>query len=631
MSAPSNSHSTHASNPDTNYGHYIPPNEAPFAPYATNFEPTMSTPFLQPPMAENFASGVSNYSKENTYPWSTRMEMQQNLNEAQVKLSAYEYERQQQGLRQQMAQNIQKYKPSTSNKEAPIEDSSKQVQRARNDCIAYAKSFAFKVYLWPPSQLRSLEVANAEPPSEGKEPDSEWKLHESIRAHLPIRLSKKVKDQDFMRTFWSDWDSMRTQFKTMLRANANVLLSEFVEANLISAEDVAKIQNNDHRDACDGFKVDLLGYNKDPSNSRPMWPLVPRIAEKPGEGPFSTDILIKIMIGILYGPGEIESKVPRIKGRANIKSWSISAITYPMIACVVIGARWLVSGDTIFRSEGDKTRINYEQDYYRYMTLLRNNAQFSSALIERFNQAVINGQSSKLPKSAKSTSGKLEMGVDHELEAYKIALQSHYDTESGSTRDSGSTSRVGSVGAEISSNAPTSMGLIGQAGGEVGNDNGVAALTATTTTLEYPDTISNQTNTRGSTDNSPMVSITSIVPENERNLGATGSTAQRADSPCGSDDDFGITTPFTITTSHGKKRALSDSDPDSDSSSNEGSNSTDKRNKASEPAPKKPKSNKSSGKPKDSQKAGKGKGPAPKNVAGDRRLTRAMVPKNKTE
>ncbi|KAG8753124.1 hypothetical protein FRC14_006407 [Serendipita sp. 396] len=402
----------------TSSSNYTSPNSA-YTPGMNPFgvvPPTPGDVASPSPLGANSAVSRSHNDRENIPPWGTREETQQQMHRTQAHSSTLEVQNRQLLLERQTAENHRKYGPTTSKQS---DDSTDKTRKAH---ISLAKSFAFKVLLWPIAT--SQAVYNAREPLHG-EGDAAWRLRQMIKNHLPAQYHEILDSPNMLGQFWKQWNAMRNSFKSNLRAHASTLLSEFVDADLITLNDINTITDHSQRKANNNFAEKLLGYNAEPTPGRPQWPLICRLFHKPNSNMFTTDILVKVLVSLLYGPQQLYRDKLQANEGSLINTWGVKKITPQMIATAMIGARWMVSADPDFTPTGKETGLAYHDLYQRYIQLLDGSPD-KQDILERFTRAVVHGEGWSRygtidPAQANVTTSQL--AVDLELEEYYAAAR----------------------------------------------------------------------------------------------------------------------------------------------------------------------------------------------------------------
>ncbi|PVF96664.1 hypothetical protein CPB86DRAFT_497179 [Serendipita vermifera] len=311
-----------------------------------------------------------------------------------------------------------------------IDDSDGNKSNAVNDkykilMSRFAKNFAFGTCLFLPFRVQLKDTISLpegyDPgtrfislPGESKEDKSSrlkfgtyWELFDA----LPASMKENAKDPRFLKAMVRAMQSFRSHFQYDIRSRPLELLEEFT--HLMATNDLKKFSDPEFR-ASNAWCRMLSGYNETVPDGNPHYPDFPPIickevepGQDPIEGLFRTDIIRKILIIVLFGPGQLRKEQFTRPEICNATHWNITEITPGMIASAAVGARYLVSPDKSFTPVGPQSKINWQETFHTYKQFLstRRNDPPIARLFSDFNMELIDYDSGEYTVSGPNNHG----------------------------------------------------------------------------------------------------------------------------------------------------------------------------------------------------------------------------------
>ncbi|KAK0478069.1 hypothetical protein EDD18DRAFT_1114312 [Armillaria luteobubalina] len=124
----------------------------------------------------------------------------------------------------------------------------------------------------------------------------------------------------------------------------------------------------------------LLGYDK----KKQRYAQCPEILYPVGQGGkahsniFRAPALVKLLSVTLHGQSSLQSNKPTKTTNGDL--WEVTSILAGAIASAATVARYLLSHDTSFTTQGDKTHISYEKDCEFYIRMIESTLTFDSTI-----------------------------------------------------------------------------------------------------------------------------------------------------------------------------------------------------------------------------------------------------------
>ncbi|PBK68552.1 hypothetical protein ARMSODRAFT_975947 [Armillaria solidipes] len=173
----------------------------------------------------------------------------------------------------------------------------------------------------------------------------------------------------------------------------------------------------------------LLGYDK----KKQRYAQCPEILYPVGQGGkaqsniFQAPALVKLLSVTLYGQSSLQSN--KTTKTTNGDLWEATSISAGAIACAATVARYLLSHDTSFTTQGDKTHIPYENDCEFYIRMIESTLTFQSTIktFKYFNQNLFSAKKHHLGFMADA--GKESDDSDVEEDILRALQQPELDRE----------------------------------------------------------------------------------------------------------------------------------------------------------------------------------------------------------
>ncbi|KAK0471905.1 hypothetical protein IW261DRAFT_1571363 [Armillaria novae-zelandiae] len=124
----------------------------------------------------------------------------------------------------------------------------------------------------------------------------------------------------------------------------------------------------------------LLGYDK----KKQRYAQCPKILYPVGQGGkahsniFRAPALVKLLSVTLHGQSSLQSNKPTKTTNGDL--WEVTSISAGAIASAATVAQYLLSHDTSFTMQGDKTHIYYKKDCKFYICMIESTLTFDSTI-----------------------------------------------------------------------------------------------------------------------------------------------------------------------------------------------------------------------------------------------------------
>ncbi|KAG8834124.1 hypothetical protein FRC18_002557 [Serendipita sp. 400] len=348
---------------------------------SSRFTLASSSRLVPPPAPDSPASplGLRLEGQENAAPrqsdtrspWPIREELDQRLKDCQLKNSQLEIDLKSAHLRLQAHEN----------RNTP--GATKRKRSNQENITTLASLFAFTRRLWVDVSYTQLataaQLADAGAPRQSAAED----LRRELFDLLPEEYSAQLTDNVFCKRFLEDMQAFRSGQQHKIREQAAHLIVEFdLSIN------TRVLTNHTLRGSNEDLKR-LLGYNIDAPADQPRYSLFCPLI---GENRFDTDIIVKVIQVIIFGPAAA-SRTPKKTSASLITKWGTRfKITPGVVAAAAVFSRWMISMDTSFKPSDGASHNNWQVDYEGYLTFLNNegNMEFTTDLINRITNAVFN-------------------------------------------------------------------------------------------------------------------------------------------------------------------------------------------------------------------------------------------------